>query len=293
MRLTPRSPSEFFIKYLLSKADEEANEQLIMDQLDRLGLDGLNLNYIRRVQEEMGPRPDPFLPEDPTHMPSRRWLKGLKIFDMWAQTPSTKEAFVILQDAYVQEKLRPLLLSSMHPAVIAKRLRKYTSIPLTRDGVTAYRHYFWNRMLMTQGQWMEYFNDQAGSNVLAQGLLTPTDLVPKHLPWVVGISGPSAGFNMVEAAARIGQIAVKHAIELENVRCSVDTSMALKNCMTTLEKANAILRQSDVALQDVLRQFQQFRMKMDRTKIIEIQALTPQGNYSKSGEGTDVDDEDF
>jgi len=63
--------------------------------------------------------------------------------------------------------------------------------------------------------------------------------------------------------------------------------------MTTLEKANAILRQSDVALQDVLRQFQQFRMKMDRTKIIEIQALTPQGNYSKSGEGTDVDDEDF
>jgi hypothetical protein len=119
------------------------------------------------------------------------------------------------------------------------------------------------------------------------------DLVPKHLPWVVGISGPSDEFNMVKAAARIGQIAIKHAIELEHQRCSVDSSMALKNCMTTLKEANNILRQSDVALQDVLKQFQQFRMKMDRSKVIEIQALTPQGNYSKSGEGTDIDDEDF
>lgn len=292
MRLTPRSPCEYYIKYVISREDE-FNDQTVMDQLDRLGLDGLNLGYIRRVQEEMGPRPDPFLPQDPTHTVTRRWLKVNKIYDMWANTAASREAMAILQDNYLQEKLRPLLLSSLHPAIIAKRLRKFTSIPLTRDGVMTYRHYFWNRMLMTQGQWLEYFDGQTGTNVLAQGLLTPADLAQRHLPWVVGISSPPSDFNMVEAAARIGQIAVKHAIELENQRCSVDTSAALRNCMTTLKEANNILRQSDVALQDVLKQFQQFRMKMDRAKVVDIKMLTPPGNYSKSGEGTDLEDDDF
>lgn len=263
-----------------------------MDQLDQLGLDGLTLAYIRQVKEQMEERPDPFRPADPTHLPSRQWLKSHKIYDMWAQTPAVKESLAILQDIYLQEKLRPLLLSTLHPAIIVKRLRKYTSIPLTRDGVTAYRHYFWNRTLLTEGQWLDYFDGHTGSNVLAQGLLTPPDLVQKHLPWVVGISGPAAGFNMAEAAMRIGQIAMKHAIELEHSRATMDSTAAVKNCMTTLEKANNILRQSDVALQDVLKQFQQFRMKMDKSRVIDVQALT-QGNYSKSGEGTDVDDEDF
>jgi hypothetical protein len=292
MRLPVRSPCEFYIKFLISR-EAAFDEQRIMDQLDQLGLDGLNLGYIRHVHDEMEPRPDPFRPDDPLDLDTRRWLKAHKIFDMWAQTPSAREAVAILRDSYLQEKLRPLLLSTMHPAVVAKKLRKYTTIILTRDGVTAYRHYFWNRGLLTSGQWLEYFDGHAGSNVLVQGLLTPSDLAPKHLPWVVGISAPPANFNMVEAAARIGQIAVKHALELENQRCTVDTSMALKNCITTLEKANNILRQSDVALQDVLRQFQQFRMKMDHAKVIDIKQLTPQGNFSKSGEGTDVDDEDF
>ncbi len=292
MRQFPRAPSEYFIRYLLSQADEAVDEQTIMDQLDQLGLDGLTLAYIRQVKGQMGERPDPFRPSDPTHLPSRQWLKANKVYDMWAQTPAAKESLAILQDTYLQEKLRPLLLSTLHPAIIVKRLQKYTAVPLTRDGVTAYRHYFWNRTLLSEGQWLEYFDGQAGSHVLAQGLLTPSDLAPNHLPWVVGISGPPARFDMAAAAVRIGQIAMKHAIELEHVRATVDTTAAVKNCMTTLEKANNLLRQSDVALQDVLKQFQQFRMKMDKSRVVDIQALT-RGNFSKSGEGTDIDDEDF
>lgn len=63
--------------------------------------------------------------------------------------------------------------------------------------------------------------------------------------------------------------------------------------MVTIEKADNIMRKSDVALRDVLKQFTKFRMRVDDASVIDVHALTA-GNYSKSGEGTDVsDDEDF
>lgn len=293
MRDAVRSPSEYYIRFLISQNIGHIDPGSIIDQLDGLGLDGLNNNYIRALAESMEPRPDPYIPEDPRHHDTRNWLKAHKIYDMWHPTKAVREAEMILRDVFLREKLEPFLLSSMSRRDIAHKLRKFTSIALTGDGVDAFAHYFWNRSLLTQPQWMSYLEGHDHINAYRQGLLTAPDQVSRHMPYVVGISGPASSFNTADAAARIAQIAYKHALELEHVPASLDTTMALKNCMITIAKGDDIMRRSDVALRDVLKQFHKFRMKLDKSDMTDVQQLTD-GNFSKSGEGTDVDgDDDF
>lgn len=296
MREVPRSPSEYYIRFLISAqqdaSDENLNANEIQNTLEGLGLDGLSPSYIREVAKTMEPRPSSYNPDHPDKA-TRKYLKTHKIFDMWNPNKGVREAMNILHDIYLREKLEPLLLSSITHASIARKLRRYTSIILTTEGVSCYAHYFWNRKLLTQPQWMEYLKGMSYRNVHVQSLVTTSDMAPRHLPYVMGLVGPGQAFNSAEAAARIGQIAFKHALELEHRPASLDNTMALKNCMTTIEKADTIMRKSDVALRDVLRQFQKFRMKLDEAKIVDVHQLT-EGNYSKSGEGTDAeDDEDF
>ena len=312
MREALRSPCEYYIRYLITvqqaelpeidppETEEGEEEQEppskfvpedIIRHLEGLQLDGMNHSYIRQLIESMQPFPDPFFPQG-SDLKTRKYLREHKIYDMWNPTQAVQEAKLILVDAYLREKLEPLLLSPMTHTNIARRLRKYTSVALTRDGVGAYGHFFWNRKLLSQGEWLRYLDGRPNRNIYSQSLLTSPDVALQHLPWVVGISGPSQSFNSAEAAARIGQIALKQALELEHKPASFETTNSLRNCMVTIEKADQVMRKSDVALRDVLKQFQKFRMKVDEAKVIDINQLTS-GNYSKSGEGTDVEDDDF
>jgi hypothetical protein len=291
MREAVRSPSEYYIRFLISQNFGRIDPSSITDQLDGLGLDSLNNNYIRSLAEAMEPLPDPYVPENPRHTETRAWLRAHKIYDMWNPTKAVREAQHILMDVFLREKLEPLLLSSMNRREIARKLRKFTAIALTEEGVNAFGHYYWNRSLLTQQQWMAYLESQSHVNVYRQALLIPPDQANRHMPWVAGMSGPPSDFNTADASARICQIAYKHALELEHTPATLDTTMALKNCMITIAKGDDIMRRSDVALRDVLKQFHKFRMKLDKAEIVPVQQLTD-GNYSKSGEGTDLDDDD-
>jgi hypothetical protein len=295
MREVPRSPSEFYIRFLISAQEKTGEDDLnaneIQQTVESLGLDGLSPSYIREVARSMEPRPAPYLPDNPHDKATREYLRLHKIYDMWNPNRGVREAQLILMDPFLREKLEPLLLSSLSHSAIARKLRRYTSIALTAEGVTTYSHYFWNRKLLSQSQWMAYLSGMTYRNVYVQSLVTAPDVANRHLPYVMGISGPGHTFNSAEAAARMGQIAFKHALELEHRPATLDNTMALKNCMTTVEKADVIMRRSDVALRDVLRQFQKFRMKLDDARIVGVHQLT-EGNYSKSGEGTDAEDEE-
>jgi len=294
MREIPSSPCEFYIRFLVSAQPslDEVQGNEIIRTLEGLRLDGLGASYIREVVDIMSPRPTPYAPSDKHDPKTRTYLKDHKIFDMWHPDRGIREAQLILLDYYLRDKLEPMLLSSVCHAEIARKLRKYTAISLTSEGVSAFGHYYWNRRVMSQSAWQEYLLGRSFANVYLQGLVTAPDVAPHHLPYVVGIAGPGQAFNSAEASARVGQIAYKYALELEHRPATLENTMALKHCMSTIEKADTLMRRSDVALRDVLRQFQKFRMKLDGDEVIAVNQLTA-GNFSKSGEGTDVDEEDF
>lgn len=283
-----RSPSEYYIKYLISKQDELDPEE-VQVLCERIYLDPIDLSYIRDVARFMEDCPSTFDGVDPRHSETRGWLKAEKIYDMWFPTPSVREALLILSDVFLREKLEPLLLSSVRHDVVAKKLRRHTSIALTTGGVRTYGHYFWNRRLLTQTQWLEYLSRHTYAHQMRASLTSPVDQAVQHVPWVVNIQGPPNNFSLAEAARRMGQIALKFSLELEQRPSSIETTASLKNCIIVLDKADQISRRSDVGLQEVLKQFQKFRMRTNKKHVINVEELTD-GNFGRPGERRDDED---
>lgn len=319
MRELNHSPSEYYIRYLITRQYKERSDRLLLKAfpelqapgeeeegelslidpdeikgwLDALQIDSLSYSYIEDLYEQLKPFPDPFSPENAYHHPTKDFLRHHRIFEMWHPTEGVKECKLILCDYYLRDKLEPLLLSAIPHDQIGKKLRRYTNIALTGAGIRTYAHYFWNRKLLTQTQWVEYLQSRKANNPYMQGLMMSPDISEHHLPWVLGLSGPPQNFNTAEAASRMAQIALKYALELEHRPATGENVQSLRNCIVTLEKADTIMRRSDVALKDVLSQFNKFKMKVSEAKIIDVRQLTG-GNFSQSGEGTDaLDSDDF
>jgi len=295
-----RSPSEFFLRYLISRNELVTTEEELKEQIDEISrimnsmnLESIGLGYIQNLIADMTQtRPGDYFPDNPHHKKSKEYLKYHRIFDMWYPTKEVRESNLILSDLFLREKIEPLMLSTITPSSIIRKVRKYTSISLTVGGIGAYGHYYWNRNLMSKGEWLDFLRYRTGKNPYIQSLVISPDVAPQHLPWIVGVSGPKKVFNTAEAASRIGQIAFKHALELENQPASFKTTSALRNCMSTLKDADEIMRRSDAMLQDVLNQFQKFRMRLDDAEVIDVNRLTD-GKHSQSSGSESDDDESF
>lgn len=299
-----RSPAEYYIRFILSpepppyhpSPDQEEDLRMAAVKRTTTHLRGMHIlyptdYYILKLWEEMEESwPEPYDPSDPFHIASRRWLKEQRIYNLWHPNKAVKEALLIAQDIALRERLEPLLLSTMPLTDIILKLRKITAIHLTEAGLVTYKHYFWNRDLLAQDEWVSLLQQRRNTPQYAQALLNPSDL-KEHLPWLVGVSGPGV-FNAAEAAQRISHIAYKYAIELEHKEANVENTTALRNCITTIDRSDQILRRSEVALKDVLRQFEKFKMRQDATQVINLEDLAGSNHSGMLTEGRANEDEE-
>lgn len=281
------SPSEYYIKYLLSESGLD-DQETIRKHLNQLGLDPRGRTYIERLDEELGERPDPYRPEDPSHYPTVLWLKQHRIHDMWRMTPAVQEAVMMLDDLPLRDKLHPLLLSSLAPTDIIRHVRKFTRLRLTRRALLLYSHYFWNKRIMSQSSWVRYLRAAPGGDVCRAGLTLSPDVSKAQLPHLLGLSGPPA-WQGPDAIARVAQIAYSKVLRMEHEPPGPDDARALRAYTEVMHRADEIMQRSGSAIQEVLQAFQSFKMRTDERPKVDIQELSG-GNYSGSGEGTGVDE---
>jgi len=277
-----RSPNEVFIKFLLSQ--REHDESVILRMLEDFGLVGIGPAYIRRVQMEMEPFPDPWEPMKKDG-PSKEFLKQHGIHDLWFPSPHVKEAYEILSGPQIRADVEQLLLSPLRIEEIVTRLNKHHGVTLTPEGVRAFGHYFWNRKLLPMHEWVEFLEDRPfAANSLAVLRVSP-DVAQALVPWVLGLSGPPTTLNTGVVARRMRDIAFLKVLEIERQPATLAHSKMMKNYMDVVKAAEDQMRQSDVALKDVLQAFEKFRLRKDSADVPSIEAVAGP-NYSRSGVGT-------
>jgi len=281
------SPSEYYIKYLLSESGLEEKES-IRTHLSQLGLDYRSHVYLSTLYDTMLPLPEPYMPEDPKHYKTTKWLRDHRIHDMWRSTPAVQEAQLILNDLSLREHLHPLLLSNLPPTDVIRQVRRHTRLRLTRQSVLVYAHYFWNRQVMGQREWIRYLSGMSEGSAMQAGLTLAPDMMRDHLPHIMGLSGPPA-WQGPDAIVRVAQIAFSKVLQTEHMPPSVNDSRMLKNYMEVMFRADEIMQRSGSAIQEVLKAFQSFRMRTDDRKVIDIDQLSG-GNYTGSGVGTGSDE---
>jgi hypothetical protein len=260
-----RSPSEYYIKFLLSTflpdIDKEEDYRKVVAKCSASFIDTISERYFDYLVDGMDDCPDDFQPYNLRHKKTVNWLRRHNIFGLWHPTKEVKEAHFILSDLCLRDRLEPLLLSNGSFAAIRERVKPQTCIDITVGGLKAFAHYFYNRRVMPISH-----------------LLAPIDDAPDSNKTLFNY-GMEGRFNSAEAAEHIGRIAYKHAQQLEFEPARADVTSSLKNCIQTITAADELMRKSDVVLKEVLNQFNKFRMKVDESTVVDVDSLT-QGNHS-------------
>jgi len=283
-----RSPAENFIKFLISKKEFQPTQILAM-------LEDYALHYtvtsdtIRVLTRKMGTLPDPGALAGSDVIAQRAakdWYRTQGILGLYIPNADVQGAYALLSQPTVRKNLEPLLLSPMRIEEVTKRINKHHSLTLAVTTVEAYRHYFWNKDYLSMKEWLVFLNERGNDWEAATALNVSPDVASMVVPWVTGMSGPPPNLNTGIVARRMRDVAFMKVLETERERASVDHSKMMKNYMDVVKAAESEMRQSDVALKDVLKAFEKFRMKRDADDVPSIEDVAG-FNYSQSGGGTD------
>jgi hypothetical protein len=288
-----RSPSENFIKFLISK--KEFHSTQIIALLEDYALHhNVNADTIRTLTRRMGdiPEPDAIVSKNVVDQRlAKEWYRAQGILGLWLPNEDVRGAYTLLTQVQVRKNLEPLLLSPLRIEEITKRINKHHNLSITVTTVEAYGHYFWNKNLLSMQDWVAFMQlrGDAWSGIAA--LKASPDVASMVVPWVTGLSGPPPNLNTGIVARRMRDVAFMKVLETEREQASVDHSKMMKNYMDVIKASESEMRQSDVALKDVLKAFEKFRMKRDEGDVPSIEDVAGM-NYSQSGGGTDGKSED-
>lgn len=275
-----RSPSEYFVKFLISQGYEP---NAILRMLEDYGLDGNSSSYIRRLEASMGDRPDPFEPTKLGDTPSRKWMREHGILNLWFPSEAVREAYTILSNAQLRSNVQQLLLSPLRVEEATKRLNEHHKVRLTVEGVEAFGHYFWKKSLLTMNEWIEYLDGRLDAYQSTTAMLASPDMAQALVPWTTGMGGPPTGLNTGTVSRRVRDVAFMKMLEIERMPATLAQSKMMKNYMDVIRAAESEMRQSDVALNDVLKTFEKFHMKKDDTVVPSIESVAGP-NYTVPGE---------
>ena len=237
----------------------------------------------------MEPFPDPWVLSpvgDPGYEDTMEYLRKQNIHDLWFPTPAVQEAFRILGDPRLRESVEQFILSSMRFEEIAAKLNKHLNAGVTVEGLSSFQHYFWNRRLLSMSEWVAFMDHKPNAYDRITTITASPDVQDMVVPWLAGLSGPPPNINTGVVARRMRDVAFMKVLEIERQPASIVHSKMMKNYMDVITAAENEMRQSDVALKEVLQAFEKFRMKKDLGKTLSIEELAGI-NYSKSGAGTD------
>lgn len=276
-----RSPAEYFIKFLISQQEHETNS--ILRMLEDFGLMGLSSRYVDNLRQRMEPFPEPW---DPSKAEIKAFLKQHGIHDLWYPSASVREAYEILGNPQLRADVEQLLLSPLRIEETVSRLNKHHEINLTVAGVQSFGHYFWNRKLLPMHDWIAIMEERPFVNNHIAVMTVSPDMASSLVPWVMGYSGPPASLNTGTVAKRIRDTAFLKILEIERNPATLAHSKMMKNYSDVVKMAESEMRQSDVALKDVLQAFEKFRLRKDDGAVPAIEEVAGP-NYSRSGEGTD------
>lgn len=276
-----RHPSENFIKYLLTSGHQAASD----NEWVRMMVTALNypvpaLTYLDWLRNDLSSKmPTDFHPSDRLHSDSRKFLKAEGIFGFHQQTKEVKEANDIVLNNRVRALIESLLLGRLEARDIAKKVNARFGAFYTEDGIDAYRHYYWQIGIMRVEDWVTL-------------LPNPTDDLQRQNIVAISQVGASMALHKTGLQQQIDSKSMLRSMqeslyfdfmEWRTKKHGNDRTKSLTSIAKAAVMVDEQLSQSDSALKDSLKAFEQFRMETEKIAVPDVRAIAPGGNFSKSG----------
>lgn len=275
-----RHPAEFFIKYLLTLPQAEAqDDNWIRKHLQDIGYPPPMLDYVSKLRQELlADFPVDYDPKDRFNRQSVKFLRKHGIWTLHNPSEDTKESTKILIDAQVRKVVEQLFLGRLDSKEIASRVNSRFRRFYTADSMADYSHYFWNCSIMKSNDWLLFFE---GYDRLDQ---------QRNMSIIQGGGGMAlhvAGFKQdLESKEMLREMLEAIHFDFRDWK-NAPRSMDRTRAFATLSKAatdiDERMSESSTAVRDHLAVFKNWQMKHNQSNVKGIEDVAPHGNFSDSG----------
>jgi hypothetical protein len=270
-------PSTYYIKYLVAKGWPNGENPVTINQsLEDLGLLKISDEEFDRIAASLSP-PKGFVPQNPSHQPTMKFMRAEKIFSIWQPSKDDKDVLDLFLVPQVKETIQILLMGRLPAEEIAIRVDKKYSRETSVKLIEAFSHYFWNVKLASLQEWNE--------------LLYRHSLRDHYLAALWGSRNQAlfrAGFSpQIDGKKALREAHRNIAMRLEASRMlpdTKDTTAILGRLSKELVMVHMALFGEGAGLEESMRDLKKFKMERnEENNVVSIHSLAPKGNFSGSG----------
>jgi hypothetical protein len=272
-----RHPAEFYFKALIIQNPTWTDEQILKKAQD-WGILSPDEKYLPFLRAEIPPPPPNFDSANFLDRPSMRYLREQGVYEYFRSPQEMAEAWDLMASPEKRLVAEQLVLSRVDLKIPCQKINKKHGWFLTEDGIKTFAHYFWNPSLLTFDEWGRYLYGRSALYERHMALLHGnTNLAFFHLRIEQTVESKA----MIQRAQEIAYFA------MEEVNLKPGTGADKIKAISVLAKAvvecHEALSTSDMALKDVLKQFERFRVEHPHSSPPDIRILAPAGNYTGGG----------
>lgn len=211
----------------------------------------------------METRPSPFRMD---FSASRNWVRRQRFLSMARGDDHATNARELLGNAKCRKVVETLLLANMDPESVAKYVLEITGVSVHKKTIDLYRHYFWNRDLLSTREWLDYLGEYDGGNILSacysQG--------GEYALWKLGHRVKLPKEEVLNSVFHESAMRFFETSQFDNTR---DTAMTAKLWAESLFKASEELDKSGDAVKQVLDNLKDIAIKLGKRDITSIDDL--------------------
>jgi hypothetical protein len=272
-----KHPAVQFIKYQIIREPMVTDEQ-INHTLTQWGMLGPADDFLPLLRASLPPLPTGFDPTNRLHRPSMQYLRDQGVYEFFFPTAAVEEAWDSLANPQKRMVVEQILLARLDLKLAAKKVNAKNDWHLTSDGMVMFRHMFWKVDALTFDEWGRYLYGRSALYDRYMGLLQASPgLAFFHLRLDQTLESKAmirrtqeiAFFTLEEVAQRPGT--------------GVDKVKAISMLGKTVVDCHIAMSTSDMALKEVLKEFERFRMVHPHQAPKDIKQLAPGGNFTGSG----------
>lgn len=270
-----RLPYEYYAKFLVLSGEANPDIERKFHQWGFLSPDATYLDFIR---SEIDQPPAGFNPFDRSHRASMNYLRDQQVYELYFPTPALEEAWDILADPNKRMAVEQILLSRVDVKTFVQKVNRKNNWFLTTQGVELFGHYFWNVKLLTFDEWGRFLYGRSALYARYMGLLQGTkELAFFHLR----IEQVVESKQMIRRAQEIAFFTLEEVAQQPG--CGADKVKSIAMLTKSITECHEAQSTSDMALKEVLKQFERFRMEHPQMQPKAISQLAPKGNFTNSG----------
>jgi len=172
----------------------------------------------------------------------------------------------LLGNVKCRRVVETLLLANMDIQAVSEFVLEITGISVHKKTVDLYRHYFWNRDLLSTREWLDYLEEYDNGKILASCYSQGGE----YALWKLGHRVSLPKEEILTSVFHESAMRFFETSQFDNTR---DTAMTAKLWAESLFKANEELEKSGDAVKQVLENLKDIAIKLGKRDITSIDDL--------------------